>query len=168
MPHAIEKLLARLLIASRWLMAPIYVGLMVALIVVVVEFFRELAVEIIGFAGLSRGGVILGALKLIDLALIANLVLIVIGAGLDTVVSPSVGEAQPTRPEWMGKDDFAGLKLKVVASIIAIAAVDLLETFIEIGSVDKSELIWKIGIFLAFVVAGVLLAWMDRLTAEPH
>lgn len=168
MLQAVERLLATLLIASRWLMAPIYLGLAAALVVVVVEFFRELVGEIVGFAALGRTGVILGALKLIDLVLVGNLLLIMISAGLDTVVSRQTVEGQPARPEWMGKVDFSGLKLKVVASIIAIAAIDLLETYVAIGTVDKRDVLWKIVVFLAFVVAGLLLAWMDRLTGEPH
>ncbi|HEX5321894.1 MAG TPA: YqhA family protein [Stellaceae bacterium] len=168
MVSAAEKLFANLLIASRWLMAPLYLGLTAALIVVIVEFFQEIAGIVTGFSSLHRDGVILAALKLIDLVLIARLVLIVIGAGLDTIVSPRVTDAHPDRPAWMGKDDFSGLKLKVVASIIAIAAVDLLEGFIEIETMDKSDILWKIAVFLAFVVAGLLLAWMDRLSAETH
>jgi uncharacterized protein (TIGR00645 family) len=70
--------------------------------------------------------------------------------------------------QFMGKIDFSGLKLKVVASLIAIAAVDLLESFIEIATVNKTDVLWQIAILLTFVVAGVLLAWMDRLVAEPH
>lgn len=163
-----EKLLARLLIASRWLMAPLYLGLMVALVVVVVGFFQELVGIVRGFADLHRDGVILGALKLVDIVLVGNLVLIVIGVGLDTVVSREVADTHAARPKWMGMDDFAGLKLKVVASIIAIAAVDLLESFIEIETVDKSELVWKIGVFMAFVIAGLLLACMDRLSGDAH
>jgi len=168
MLQACEKLLANLLIASRWLMAPLYLGLLVALVVIVVGFFQELVGIVRGFGDLHRDGVILGALKLIDIVLVGNLVLIVIGVGLDTVVSRQVADAHANRPAWMGEDDFAGLKLKVVASIIAIAAVDLLESFVEIETVDKGQLVWKIAVFMAFVVAGLLLALMERLTGETH
>lgn len=163
-----ENLFAKLLIASRWLMAPLYLGLVAVLVVVVVGFFQELVAIVAGFGDLHRDGVILAALKLVDIVLVGNLVLIVIGVGFDTVVSREVADAHAARPRWMGKDDFSGLKLKVVASIIAIAAVDLLESFIEIETVDKSQLVWKIGVFMAFVLAGLLLAWMDRLTGETH
>jgi uncharacterized protein (TIGR00645 family) len=163
-----EKFLASLLIASRWLMAPLYVGLLAVLVVVVVAFFHDLAETIRGLADLHRDGVILATLHLIDLVLVGNLVLIVIGAGIDTVVSRRVADGLRSRPIWMAKEDFAGLKLKVVASIIAIAAVDLLESYIEIDTVDTGRMGWKIAVFMAFVVAGVLLAWMDRLTVDTH
>jgi uncharacterized protein (TIGR00645 family) len=69
--------------------------------------------------------------------------------------------------EFVGKVDFTGLKLKVIASLIAIAAVDLLESFVGIDTAVKSDVMWQIAILMAFVVSGVLLAWMDRLVAEP-
>jgi uncharacterized protein (TIGR00645 family) len=169
MLQASEKLLANVLIASRWLMAPLYVGLIAALIVVVVGFFRELVHIIVGFADLRRNGLILGALELIDLVLVGNLVLIVIGVGLDTVVSRQVADLHvAARPKWMSEVDFAGLKLKIIASIVAIAAVDLLESFVEIDTVDKGTLLWQIAVFMAFVIAGLLLAWMDRLGGEKY
>ena len=168
MIERLERLIAAVLVASRWLMAPLYLGLLAVLVVVVVGFFQELVEVIRGFGELHRDGVIITALKLVDIVLVGNLVLIVIGVGLDTVVSRSIAEAQGDRPRWIGQDDFAGLKLKVVASIIAIAAVDLLESFVEIETVDKGQLVWKIAVFLAFVVAGLLLALMDRLTGETH
>lgn len=164
----LEALIAAVLVASRWLMAPLYIGLIAALIVVGVEFFRELVHTIAGFAALDTDGVILAVLKLIDLVLIANLVLIMISAGVGTLGTVVSGVEHDGWAEFVGKVDFSGLKLKVVASLIAIAAVDLLESFIEIGTISKSDVLWQIAILMTFVVSGVLLAWMDRLVAEPH
>jgi uncharacterized protein (TIGR00645 family) len=168
MLQACEKFVANLLIASRWLMAPLYVGLLAALVVVIIAFFQDLVETVKGLADLHRDGVILSTLKLIDMVLVGNLVLIVIGAGIDILVSRHVADGLRSRPSWMAKQDFAGLKLKVIASIIAIAAVDLLESYIEIDTVDQSRIVWKLALFMAFVVAGVLLAWMDRLAADTH
>lgn len=81
---------------------------------------------------------------------------------------PGAAAADEARPEWAGLIDFAGLKPKLFAAISAIAAIDLLETFINIGPADKSGVLWEIAMLLAFVVSGVLLAWMDRLAAERH
>ncbi|HZK89201.1 MAG TPA: YqhA family protein [Stellaceae bacterium] len=163
----LEAVIEAVLIASRWLMAPLYLGLIAALVVVGVEFFVELVHSIAGFAKLDTDGVILGVLKLIDLVLIANLVLIMISAGIGTLGGMSSGEDHAAWLAFMGKVDFSGLKLKVVVSLVAIAAVDLLESFVEIGSTDKTDLMWQIAILVVFVLTGVLLAWMDRL-AEPH
>jgi uncharacterized protein (TIGR00645 family) len=163
----LETIIAGALIASRWLMAPIYLGLVVVMVVVVVEFFKELIHAITGFAGLDTDSVILAVLKLIDLVLIANLVLILISAGIGTLGGIDRSAAPRHWAAFMGKVDFAGLKLKVIASLVAIAAVDLLESFVDISAINKTDLLWQIAIVATFVVTGVLLAWMDRL-AEPH
>jgi uncharacterized protein (TIGR00645 family) len=164
----LETLVAGALVASRWLMAPLYIGLIAVLIVVIVAFFHELAQTISGLAELSGDAVILAVLKLIDLVLIGNLVLIMIFAGVGTLGTSLAGKDHGDWTQFMGKIDFSGLKLKVVASLIAIAAVDLLESFVEIDSTNKADVLWQIAILMAFVVSGVLLAWMDRLVAEPH
>jgi uncharacterized protein (TIGR00645 family) len=164
----LEAIVAGLLIASRWLMAPLYLGLIAALIVVGIAFFGQLIRTIAGFAVLDADGVILAVLKLIDLVLIANLVLIMISAGIGTLGSVAAHIEHAEWSEFMGKIDFSGLKLKVVVSLIAITAVDLLESFVEIDTTNKTDLLWQIAILATFVITGVLLAWMDRLTAEPH
>jgi uncharacterized protein (TIGR00645 family) len=123
---------------------------------------------VVGFAKLDADAVILAALKLIDLVLVANLVLIMISAGIGTLGSVTPNADHAGWAEFMGKVDFSGLKLKVVVSLVAIAAVDLLESFVEISTTSKTDLFWQIAILATFVVTGVLLAWMDRLTAAPH
>jgi uncharacterized protein (TIGR00645 family) len=164
----LETVIAGLLIASRWLMAPLYLGLIAALIVVGVEFFEELAHTVMGFASLDADSVILATLKLIDLVLVANLVLIMISAGIGTLGRVTSSVEHAGWAEFMGKIDFSGLKLKVVVSLVAIAAVDLLESFVEISTANKTDLFWQIAILATFVLTGVLLAWMDRLATEPH
>jgi len=160
----IERALAALLYGSRWLLAPCYVGLVAALVGVLVEFFRELVQAVIGFSTMGSSAVILAALKLIDLLLVGNLVLIMLFAGVETLAAR---RAEAARPRWMGKLDFGGLKLKVMASIAAIASVHLLETFFDVEAISPLTISWEIAILLVFAVAAVLLAWMDRL-AGPH
>src|SRR5579863_2087670 len=142
----LEALIAGALVASRWLMAPLYIGLIAALIVVGVEFFRELVHTIVGFPAADTDGVILAVLKLIDLVLIANLVLIMITAGVGTLGAAAANLEHAGWVDFVGKVDFSGLKLKVVASLIAIAAVDLLESFVEIDGTSKSDVLWQIAI----------------------
>ena len=168
----LEIALERSLFASRWLMAPIYLGLVGSLVMLVIVFVREL----IYYAGqafvLSVEDVILACLTLIDLSLAGNLLLIVLFSGYETFVSRlDLGE-NADRPDWMGKVDFAGLKLKLVASIVAISGIHLLKRFMEIGVADPdvpfdpTQLRWLVIIHLTFVISGVLLALMDWLSAR--
>jgi uncharacterized protein (TIGR00645 family) len=163
MGRILERVIATVLIASRWLMAPLYLGLIAALLVDGFEFFEELVRTIAGFGRLGTDGTILAVLKLVDLVLIANLVLIMIVAGIGTLGTMKPIEDDAPLMQFMGKVDFSGLKLKVVAALVAIAAVDLLESFVEVNSIDKTDLLWQIMILATFVIAGVLLAVMDRL-----
>jgi uncharacterized protein (TIGR00645 family) len=158
------KIIATILIASRWLMAPLYLGLIGALIVDGFEFFEELVHTILGVTKLGPDGTILAVLKLVDLVLIANLVLIMITAGIGTLTSIERSEDDAPWTQFMGKVDFSGLKLKVIVSLVAIASVDLLESFVGVSTVDKTNLLWQIAILVTFVLTGVLLAVMDRLT----
>jgi uncharacterized protein (TIGR00645 family) len=158
----VEALLVRLLLGSRWLMAPLCLGLVAALLVVLVEFFRELVRAVLGFAGMHSAEVILIVLKLVDLVLVANLVLLIMGAAAEIFVpdEPTAGTVGRGPPRSV---DISALKLKVFGSISAIAAIELLESFVNIGSVDKQNVLWEMLILLTLVVSGLLLAWMDRL-----
>ena len=160
----VERIIAATLTASRWLMAPLYLGLIAALGIIVVQFYRELARTVVGFAGMTPDMVNLAVLKLVDLVLVGNLVVIMTAAGVQALASSAVAEAG--RRDWMGKLDFGGLKSKILASIVAIAAIELLETYMNVASMDKTDVLWKILILLALVVSGVLLAWTDRLSSD--
>jgi uncharacterized protein (TIGR00645 family) len=180
----LEAVLEGGLFASRWLMAPIYVGLIASLGALLVVFFQELVRELPqlwtlnpdgGFA-MSAEEAILLALSLIDLSLAANLVIIVMFAGYENFVSKfDIGDHED-RPEWMGTVDFADLKLKLIASIVAISGIALLKAFLELGEHPefddsaRDRLMWQVIVHITFVVSGVLLAFMDWLTGhqKPH
>jgi len=157
----IEQRLERTLFASRWLMAPFYLGLVIALVALLVTFAREIIVEWERLLSLRETDVVVWILTLIDLSLAANLILMVIFSGYENFVSKmDVGE-HPDRPSWMGKIDFSAMKLKLIASIVAISAIQLLKAFMEIEQINKTDLMWLVIVHLTFVVSGVLLALMD-------
>jgi len=168
----IETGFERMLFASRWLMAPMYLGLAVALGMMTVIFVRELVYYLPQIMELTAEKAILVVLTLIDLTLAANLLLIVLFSGYENFVSKLDIAEGADRPEWMGKVDFSGLKMKLIASIVAISAIDLLKRFFEIGASDKAmlveanELFWLVIVHLTFVVSGLLMALMDWLTAR--
>jgi len=166
----IEHLLENILFASRWVMAPFYLGLAVALVLLLVKFLQELFHTLPAVFTLTESQLVLSILSLIDLSLAGNLLLLVIFSGYENFVSKIDTGDHKDRPSWMGKIDYSGMKLKLVASIVAISAIQLLRAFMDIKEMDNVELAWLVGIHLTFVVSGVLLAWMDRLTehAEGH
>jgi uncharacterized protein (TIGR00645 family) len=149
-----------------------YLGLAIGLGMMTVIFVRELAYYAPQLMDLTAEKAILVMLTLIDLTLAANLLLIVLFSGYENFVSKLDIAEGADRPEWMGKVDFSGLKMKLIASIVAISAIDLLKRFFEIGSPDKDALVAEKEIYLliivhlTFVISGVLMAVMDWLGSK--
>lgn len=156
-----ERLIENSLFASRWLLAPMYLGLVVTLVGLVWVFATELLRFVLSAPDLTVDDAILGVLSLIDLSLAANLLLIVIFSGYDNFVSRLDLKDHEDRPDWQGDVDFSALKLKLVASIVAISGIHLLKVFMDIGRYTDSQILWMVVIHLVFVVSGVLLALMD-------
>lgn len=167
-----ERALERGLFASRWLMAPMYVGLALALAMLTIVFVRELAYYAPQALTMTSDKAILAILTLIDLTLAANLLVIVLFSGYENFVSKIDLGDHPDRPDWMGRVDFGGLKMKLIASIVAISGIHLLKRFMEIGqqaadaTFGERELYWLVVIHLVFVVSGLLMAAMDWLAAQ--
>jgi len=164
----IEHFLEALMFASRWLLAPFYLGL-VAAIVILLWYFGIEFMHLIPMVMYGEGSVVVGILSLVDLVLVANLLIIIIFAGYENFVSKiDVGDHED-RPDWMGHVDFADLKMKLISSIIAISGIELLKAFMAAGAYNNEQLAWKVGIHLTFVVTGVMFAVMDRLGgAKKH
>jgi uncharacterized protein (TIGR00645 family) len=166
---AFERVLELWLFRSRWLMAPFYVGLVVALAALVVVFFNEAVHELAHVFTMSPEQAILMVLSLIDLSLAGNLMLIVIFSGYENFVSKIDTGDDEDRPAWMGTVDFSGLKMKLIASIVAISAIALLRAFMKLNegeAIPDRTLGWLVGIHLTFVVSGVLLAVMDLVASQ--
>jgi uncharacterized protein (TIGR00645 family) len=173
----VEDASERFLFASRWLLAPVYLGMVVALLAIVIKFFQELwflVADLLGSLGdpVSAGvdHLVLGVLSLLDLALLGNLVLIVIFAGYETFVSKiRIAHGSEDRPHWMGHVDFSGLKMKLIGSIVAISVIGLLHDFTLLTDGEgldhfNAEIeFWRLMLHLTFVVSGVLFAVMDWL-----
>ena len=166
---AVEHGIERFLFASRWFLAPIYVGMVVALVVILIKFVQELWHLITHVIEASGDDLILSVLALIDLGLLANLVLIVIFAGYENFVSKiASARGSEDRPSWMGRVDFSGLKMKLIGSIVAISAIGLLQDFTRITEehFDATELFWRIMLHLTFLLSGVGFAFMDWLAEK--
>ena len=165
MEHGIEGLIY----ASRWLMAPLYLGLAAALTILVITFFRELIVAVPALYTMEEKEIILLVLTLIDISLAGNLVLIILFSGYENFVSKiEAAHNDIDRPEWMGTLDFSGLKIKLVASIVAISAIHLLKIFMNLESYSTASIQWYVTIHLAFVGSGIGFAVMDWIEEKAH
>ena len=163
----IEEKLEISMFASRWFMAPVYVVLSLSLAIIMFKVIQEFIYNIPGFISMDNKSLLLFVLHIIDMALIGNLVLMILFAGYENFVS-KIGAATNSedKPAWMGKVDFSGLKLKLVASIVAISGINLLEAFMSLDLHSDRDIRWQVIIHLVFIVSGVLLALMDFIASK--
>ena len=160
----LEHFFENLIFSSRWLVAPFFLGLIVAMLALLVKFGKELVAMIVGLVAGDGSDTLIGILTLVDTALIASLLLIITLSGYENFVSKiNIGEHED-RPAWMGKVGFADLKIKLMGAIVAISAVELLKAFIDVDKFTTEQMAWKVGIHLTFVVSGVLFAVTDRIS----
>lgn len=172
--YSIEETFERGLFASRWLLAPMYLGLVFSLAMLMVIFCRELLYYMPQVLTMSADKGILVVLTLIDLTLAGNLLLIVLFSGYENFVSKLDLDDNKDKPDWMGTVDYSGLKMKLIASIVAISAIHLLKRFMEIGTeagkafedAGTDSLYWLVVIHMSFVASGILLAGMDWIAAS--
>jgi uncharacterized protein (TIGR00645 family) len=161
-----ERLVESVIFASRWLLAPFYIGLAVSIIVLLIKFLTELW-HIVAHAFTStESEVILGVLALVDLTLTGSLLIIVILSGYENFVSRIDHSDHKDWPEWMGTIDFGALKLKLLSSIVAISAIQLLKQFMAVQNVAERDLFWLVVIHIVFVVSSLLLALSDRISGH--
>ena len=164
----IERNLERFLFSSRWMLAPFYVALVVALAILLLKAAQELVHFVLhAFEG-TEADTILGVLTLVDLTLTGSLIVIVIFSGYENFVSKIDETEHRDWPEWMGKIDFSGLKLKLLSSIVAISAIQLLKVFMNLKNTSDRELMWSAAIHLVFVTSGIFMALTDRISEGGH
>ncbi len=160
----IESYVERILFGGRWMLAPLYVGLLLSLLPIVYRFFIEFIHLMQDVAILEMKDITLKVLELLDVVLLGNLIIIVIFAGYENFVSRiNVAKNSIDRPHWMGRVDYSGLKIKLIGSLVAISVIELLKDFMMEGDYDDKRQMWRIIIHMTFVVSGVLFALMDLL-----
>lgn len=164
--HQVEHIFERSMFASRWLLAPFFLGLAVSIVVLLIKFASELLHIVTHAFSMTETETILGVLSLVDLTLAASLLIIVIFSGYENFVSKIDHSGHKDWPEWMGTIDFTGLKLKLLSSIVAISAVQLLKQFFSIETVTKENLMWLCIVHVVFIFSMVLLALADRIAGH--
>ena len=158
----IEEVVEKVLFGGRWLLAPLYVGLLLSLVPLIYRFFIEFLHLMEGVATLEMQEITLKILELLDVVLLGNLIIIVIFAGYENFVSKiNVATNSVDRPHWMGRVDYSGLKIKLIGSLVAISVIELLKDFMMEGAYDDKTQMWRIIIHITFVISGVLFALMD-------
>ena len=161
----IARLLEKVLFASRWLLAPLYLALIVGLVAVLVKAAQQVWEIGAHLLTASESDTILALLGLVDLTLTGSLVVLVIFSGYENFVSRVDAAERGNRPEWMSKIDFSGLKLKLLSSIVAISAIELLRAFMDVHDISDRDLRWYVIIQLVFVSSGLIMALTDRFGA---
>lgn len=165
----LERVLEWIIYSSRWLMAPVYLGLIAALAILIVTFFRELYFQVPLVMEMDETDIILLVLTLVDLSLAGNLVLIILFTGYESFVSKiDTAHMDHDRPDWMGTLDFSGLKIKLIASIVAISGIHLLKIFMNLSNYTEMQLRWYVIIHLTFIFSGVCVALMDWIEEHAH
>ena len=157
------KPLAMLLFGSRWLQLPLYLGLIVAQGVYVVQFMRELLHLLAETANFNETTIMLTVLGLIDVVMISNLLIMVIIGGYETFVSRLHLEGHPDEPEWLSHVNANVLKVKLATAIIGISSIHLLKTFINATNLDEKTMFWQVAIHITFLVSAVVIAAIDRI-----
>ncbi|GBR49430.1 TIGR00645 family protein [Neokomagataea thailandica] len=161
--RSFEKYIERGFFATRWIAAPLYFSLTIGLLLVAFKFFQQLAGLLLHVQHLDFDDVFVGVLDLIDLVLLANLLLIVMFSGYENFVSRLDIREHADYPSWIGHVTFGDIKIKLMASIVAMSAIHVLADFIRVDETTTRALEWSVGIHLAFVVSGLLMALMDRI-----
>jgi uncharacterized protein (TIGR00645 family) len=164
----LERLIEKSLFASRWLLAPLYLGLSLTLLALGVKFFQEILHVFTHLVELGEADLVLIILSLVDMTLVASLIIMVMLSGYENFVSKLEIESGNDRLSWLGKLDSGTLKLKVAASIVAISSIHLLSVFMKTQQIPNDKIMWYVILHMTFVFSAVLLALLDKIAFADH
>jgi uncharacterized protein (TIGR00645 family) len=168
----LEQITEKTLFSSRWILAPIFLGLALALIALGIKFFQEAYHLIVDVLNMSESDVVLRVLSLIDISLVGSLIVMVMFSGYENFVSTIDAKGTDTLG-WLGKMDSGTLKLKVAASIVAISSIHLLRVFMQVGrtgedALSNDQIMWYVILHMTFVFSAVLLGVLDKMSFSKH
>ena len=164
----LERSIEKVLFASRWILAPVYLGLSLALVALGIKFFQEAFHVLSHVWTMKEADMVLTILAMIDLVLVASLVLMVMFSGYENFVSRIDIEEDTEKLGWLGKLDAGTRKLKVAASIVAISSIHLLRAFMNAPQIPNDKLMWYVIIHLTFVISAVMMGVLDKMSFEAH
>ena len=163
-----ERLLGNLMYTSRWLLAPLYIGLSLGLLLLGLKFFQEIIHVLPHVFERSESELVLVILSLIDMSLEGGLLVMVMFSGYDNFVARLNIDEGTEKLDWLGTMDAASLKMKVASSIVAISSIHLLRVFMDAQNIETEYLLWYVIIHMTFVVSAFIMGYLDKLTKHDH
>ncbi len=160
---SLEVAVEKTLYASRWVLAPLYLGLSLALILLTIKFFQEVFHFFPLILSTTESDMVLVILSLVDMSLVGGLVIMVMLSGYENFVSRIDIEDGEEKLSWLGKLDSGSLKQKVAASIVAISSIHLLQKFMDADHIENEKLMWYVIIHITFVLSAIGMAYVDRM-----
>lgn len=168
MSGKIESVIEKIIFASRWVQAPLYVGLIVGGVLYAYKFLVEMIHLVSTINTITESALMLGVLTLVDITMVANLLIMVIIGGYSTFVSKMDIEHHEDRPEWLKKVDAGTLKVKLAGSLVGVSGIHLLQVFINIESRNLEYVKWQVIIHVVFLLSSIMLAYSEKLLHEKH
>ena len=163
-----RRILSNSIFGSRWIQAPLYFGLIVAQVIYVGLFFKELWHLIAHGITMNETDIMLLVLGLIDIVMISNLLIMVIVGGYETFVTRLNLKAHPDHPEWLDEVNASTMKIKLSMALIGISSIHLLKTFINADNMTQHTILWQVLIHMVFVFSAVALAYIAKLMVHEH
>ena len=164
-----ESFFEKLFYSARWILAPLFLGLSLALLALALKFFQEVWHVLPHVFELSESDLILSLLSMVDMGLVGGLIVMVMYSSYENFVSRlELDEKDSERLGWLGKMDAGSLKNKVAASIVAISSIHLLRIFMNISTIENDKLLWYVIVHLTFVLSALVMCWIDLLTRRAH
>lgn len=164
----IEQTMERLMYASRWLMAPVYLAMSLALFALSIKFFQELYHFLPHILEIDESELVLKLLTLIDLTLVGSLTIIVMFSGYENFVSQMGIGKSTEKLDWLGSHDYGSLKMKVASSIVAISSIHLLKVFMNVQSTENDKILWYVVIHLTLVASALLMGYLDKFSRHQE
>ncbi|MBE0435802.1 MAG: TIGR00645 family protein [Methylomicrobium sp.] len=159
-----ERAIERIMYASRWILAPVYLGMSVALLAISVKFFQEIIHFVPHILEMDEANLTLKLLTLIDLTLVGSLVIIVMFSGYENFVSQMDIGLSTEKLGWLGTHDYGSLKIKLASSIVAISSIHLLKVFMNIQGTDNDKILWYVVVHLTLVISALLMGFLDKIS----
>ena len=164
----IERFIERTLYASRWLLAPLFLGLSLGLLALGIKFFQHAFHALEHILAMGEADLVLVVLAMIDITLVGSLIVMVMFSGYENFVSRIDTSNEADKLGWLGKLDSGTLKLKVAASIVAISSIHLLRVFMKAEDTENDKIMWYVILHMTFVFSAVLLGVLDKMSFASH